>query len=111
MIDNTLAKIPYSKQLKATWKVIDGDVDLYMKGLRVDRGNKGVEYTTDYVPFMGPVEGVMFKAEAGEDNKLKFESSHIPFVGHVEGFKFKSSVGEEASVSVRYNVSLDKLGL
>ena len=109
--DKILEKIPYSKQLKSTWKVIDGDVDLYVKGLRIDRGNKGLEYKTDYVPFMGSVEGVMFKAEVGEDSKMKLESSHIPFVGDVDGFKFKSSVGEDASVSLRYTTSFEKLGL
>ncbi|HOO82591.1 MAG TPA: hypothetical protein PK513_08815 [Alphaproteobacteria bacterium] len=109
--DKILAKIPYNKQLKSTWKLIDGDTDLYVKGLRVDRGNKGVEYSTSTMPFVGEVEGIKFKAEAGEENKIKFESSRIPFIGNVEGFKFKSSVGEESSVSVRYTTSLEKLGL
>ncbi len=111
-VDKILSKIPYSKTLKSTWNVIDGDVDLYVEGLRVDRGNKGVTYKTNTIPFMGEVDGVQFKASAGEDNKLSFESSVVPFVGHVEGLKFKSSVGDDDSqVSLRYNISLDRLGL
>ena len=110
-LDDILKNMPYSKQLKATWKVLDGETDLYVEGLRFDRGNKGVEYVTNKVPFVGEVDGIRFKAEAGEDSKVKFESSRIPFVGNVEGFKFKTSVGEESSVSVRYTTSLEKLGL
>lgn len=109
-IDDILKNMPYSKTLKATWKVLDGDTDLYMEGLRFDRGNKGIEYKTSTMPFVGEMDGMQFKAEVGEDTKMKFESSHIPFVGHVDGFKFKSSLGSDSSVSVRYTTSLEKLG-
>ena len=110
-IDEILENIPYSNSLKSTWKVLDGDVDLYVEGLRVDRGNKGLVYKTSTMPFMGEVEGVNIRAEVGEDNKVKLESSVIPFIGQVEGLKFKSSVGEDSAISVRYKISLDRLGL
>ncbi|MEZ5813238.1 MAG: hypothetical protein R3E13_00690 [Alphaproteobacteria bacterium] len=109
--ERIMEQMPYSRQLKSTWHLIDGDTDIYVEGLRVDRGNRGLSYQTSAMPFIGEVEGVKFTAEAGKDNKLKFESSVIPFVGHVEGLKFKSSVGKAAQVSVRYTVPLERLGL
>lgn len=111
-IDNMLDKVPYSKQLKATWNFIDGDTDVYFEGLRVDRGNKGLQYRTNTVPFMGEVEGVEIKAEAGEEQAIGFKSSHIPFFGPVEGLELKAAAGTDSSkASVRYTVSLDRLGL
>lgn len=110
-LDKVLKKLPYSKRLKSTWKLIDGDTDVYVEGLRLDRGNTGVTYTTSTVPFIGDVDGLEMKAEMGQDSKLKLKSSHVPFVGKVEGLEFKSSVGEEQAVSIRYTTSLEKLGL
>lgn len=110
-VDKIMDKVPYSKRLKSTWNFIDGETDIYVEGLRVDRGNMGLSYQTNTVPFVGEVEGLEIKAEMGEESKLKLKSSHVPFVGHVEGLEFKSSVGEEQAVSVRYTVSLDRLGL
>lgn len=105
-IGKIMNKIPYSKQMKTTWKFIDGETDIYVEGLRVDRGNKGVAYYTSALPFIGEIEGVRFTAEAGEDSKLRFESNAIPFIGTVEGFEFKSSVGENSKVSIRYRMDL-----
>ncbi len=110
-IDNLLEKVPYSKSLKSTWNFVDGETDLYVDGLRFDRGNTGVMYQTSAVPFMGDVEGLKFKAYAGKKMKLKIEGSALPFIGSVEGLKYKTSIGEESKISVRYTVPLDKLGL
>lgn len=110
-VDKIMDKIPYSKRLKSTWNLIDGETDLYVEGLRVDRGNTGLSFQTNEVPFIGEVEGLEIKAEMGEESKLKLKSSHVPFVGQVEGLEFKSSVGEEQSVSVRYTMPLERLGL
>lgn len=83
IIDKILKKIPYHRQLRATWNLVDGETDLYVDGLRFDRRNKGVTYTTDTLPIMGQIDGLKIKASAGKDQEI----------------------------SVRYKVSLDKLGL
>ena len=105
-VDKIMGKIPYSNTLKATWNFIDGDTDVMVEGLRVDRGNKGLVYKTNYMPFAGNVDGMQFKAEMGEDMELIYESDTLPLVGRVEGMRFKSSVGDDAQVSLRYSMKL-----
>lgn len=107
-VDKIMDKIPYRKQLKATWDFVDGETDVMgVQGLRVDRGNKGLVYKTSYMPMMGEVKGVEWKGEVGEDAKLTFKSHRIPFMGEVEGLTFKTSVGDDAKVSLRYAIELD----
>lgn len=103
-----LKRIPYQNEAKYAWEVIDGDVDLYFTGLRADRGNKGIEYTTNSLPFMGDVNGFELKFEAGENNKISFKSDVLPFIGRMEGLSFKGATGEEGShISARYTIALD----
>lgn len=110
-IDNILDKMPYSKTLKSTVTMMKGDTDLYVEGMRVDMGNKGVSYHTSTVPFVGEMDGVQFKASVGDDKGIYMESSALPFFGEIDGLKIKASAGDENKVSVRYKISLDKLGL
>ena len=67
-VDKLMEKVPYSKSIKHTWNVLDGDVDLHFEDLRVDRGNKGVSYKMDSLPLVGHVDGLQFKASAGIDD-------------------------------------------
>lgn len=107
--DRILDILPFKNTLKQTWNVIDGDVDLMnIEGFRFDRGNKGLMYKTNVIPFMGEVDGMEIEFCAGEDNEINFESSAIPFVGEVEGFNLKSSVSEDNSrVYMQYTYKFD----
>lgn len=108
MLDRLIKKIPYKNTLKYTWDVIDGDVDLGVKNLRVDRGNKGITYKTNHIPMLGEMEGTQIKAEAGEDTKLTLTSDRVPFGNRVEGLRFKASVGnDDSNISLRYQTSID----
>ena len=103
--DRLLSKLPYKNTLKHTWKVIDGDVDLLtVEGLRFDRGNKGVAYTTSFIPMMGHVDGYKMEFCAGEDMEINFESDITPFVGKVKGLSFKGTAGEDSKISFRYKI-------
>lgn len=106
--DRLLSMLPYKDTLKHTWNVIDGDVDLLtVEGLRFDRGNKGVAYTTSFIPFMGDVDGFEMEFCAGEDMEINFESDAIPFMNKVDGLSFKGSAGEEDNrISFRYTMQL-----
>lgn len=105
--DRIMEEIPYAKQAKNLWNVVDGDVDIYVKDLRVDRRNKGLVYTTNTMPFIGEIDDTELKFQAGEEMKVSFGTSRIPFVGTLEGFKFKSSVGgDNTKVSFRYTIPL-----
>lgn len=107
--DKILNKIPQGKRLKYMWNVADGDIDLMgIKGFRGDRGNKGVTYSTHYVPFIGDMESVEFRFDAGEDTEFIFKSSHIPFMGELEGFNFKVSAKDNRQrVFARYTIPFD----
>ena len=107
--DQVLSMVPHGDKLKKTWNIIDGDVDLMgIKGLRGDRRNKGVTYSTNYVPFIGDMESVEFRFDAGEDMEFIFESSHIPFMGQLEGFNFKTSIKDDNQrVFARYTIPFD----
>lgn len=106
-VDNLLEKIPYSKSLKYTWNVVDGDVDLYFEDLRVDRGNKGVTYKIDTLPMFGKMEGAELKADLGEDSKLTFKSDYMPMLGRVDGLQFKASAGtDDNTISLRYKTDI-----
>lgn len=106
-VDRLMQEIPYSKSLRYTWNVIDGDVDLYFEDLRVDRKNRGLTYTMDSLPMVGEMKGAELKAMLGEDNKLTFKSDYMPFVGHVEGFQLKMSAGtDDSNISLRYKTAI-----
>jgi len=100
--DKILNKLPFKNSLKYTWNVIDGDIDLYFEGLRFDRGNKGLEYKTDTLPYFGKIDGMRIKAEMGESQKLTFETDYIPLMGRVDGFNFKASASDNSKISFRY---------
>ena len=107
-VDDLMEKIPYSKQLKYTWNVVDGDVDLYFEDLRVDRRNKGVSYTMETLPLIGEMEGSEIRAEVGDDNKITFKSDYMPLMGRVDGFQFKASTGtDDSTVSFKYKTAID----
>ena len=107
-VDDLMEKIPYSKQLKYTWNVVDGDVDLYFEDLRVDRRNKGVSYTMETLPLVGEMEGSEIRAEVGDDNKITFKSDYMPLMGRVDGFQFKASTGtDDSTVSFKYKTAID----
>ncbi len=106
-IERLMKKIPYSKSLKYTWKVVDGDVDLYFEDLRFDRGNKGVSYKIDTLPMIGKIHGTELKAEVGEDNKLTFKSDYMPLVGRIDGFQLKASTtADDSNISLRYKTDI-----
>lgn len=105
-INNLIEEIPYGEEIHATWKFMDGDVDVIgVENLRVDFSNAGLKYKTDTLPFIGEVNGGEFTAELGEDSRLTYESENMPFIGRIEGMKFHSSVGDDARISVRYTIS------
>jgi len=107
-VDKLMKKIPYSKQLKYTWDVVDGDVDLYFENLRVDRGNQGVSYKTNTLPIVGDMEGSEIKAEFGQDSKLTFKSDYMPMMGRIDGFQFKASAStDDTAISMRYKTNID----
>ncbi len=105
--EHLMNKIPYSQSLKYSWHVVDGDVDLYFEDLRVDRGNKGISYTTQSLPMFGEIDGAELRAELGEDSQLSFQSDYMPFVGHVDGFQFRAAAGtDDSRISLRYKIDL-----
>jgi len=106
--DKVMAAVPQAKQLKKMWNFIDGDTDLHFTGLRIDRGNKGLKYSTHFVPMIGEMETVEVEFMAGQDLELSLESSHIPFAGDLDGFKFKTSVSNNKSkILARYTIPFD----
>jgi len=105
--EKMLKKLPFKNTLKYTWDIIDGDEDVYFEGLRLDRGNMGLEYKTKDIPVVGTVEAIEIKAEMGKSAKLQFESDYIPMVGRVEGFNFKATAGKNSNVSLRYKTDID----
>lgn len=105
--EKILAMVPHGQKMKKLWKIVDGDVDLHFVGLRGDRRNKGLKYTTNSMPLLGEIRGTEFKFSAGEEMKFGFESNRIPFAGEVEGFQFKGSVGDDAKISARYTYKFD----
>lgn len=103
-IDGIMHHVPYKNTLKHTWNVIDGDVDLGVTNLRMNRRNKGVTYKTNHIPLVGEVKGTELRADAGEDTKLTLTSDRLPFGGRVEGLQFKASVGsDDSNISLRYH--------
>lgn len=105
--DKILALIPHSDKMKRVWSIADGDVDLHFEGLRFDRKNMGVKYTTSTLPMIGEMTGIEFEFEAGDDNNLSFESDIMPLVGHIDGFTFKGSAGDDNRISARYTMNFD----
>jgi len=107
MADKLMKKIPYSKSLKYTWDVVDGDVDLGVKNLRMDRGNMGVSYKTNALPMLGDMDGSQIKAELGRSSKVTFESDYMPMVGRIDGLQFKASTGtSKSTLSLRYKTDI-----
>jgi hypothetical protein len=106
--EQLIEKIPFGSEMHKSWKVIDGDVDLYFKGLRADRQNKGVEYSSKTLPFVGEMEKSEWKIDAGEDMKFTFETNGLPFVANVEGFHFKTSVSsDDTHAYAKYTIAFD----
>lgn len=106
--DKLIEKIPFGDKMHHSWKIIDGDVDLYFDGLRADRGNKGVEYKSNTIPFIGKMDKSEWKVDAGEDMKFTFISKALPFVDDIEGFHFKTTISEDDNRAyARYTVAFD----
>lgn len=103
--EELIDKLPFKNTLKYTWDFIDGDTDLYFEGLRFDRGNRGLEYKTNALPYFGNVEGMKIKAEVGEKHKVTFETDYMPLVGRIEGLNLKATAGSKNAVSFRYSKS------
>jgi len=107
--EKVMDKIPYSEELEHTWNVIDGDVDLIgIQGLRGDRRNKGLEYKTSMLPFIGEVDGVEFKFKAGEKNEFSFKSDITPFIGDIKSLSYKGYTNtNNSAIFARYTIALD----
>ncbi len=107
--DRLMDEIPYAKELKPIWKFVDGDVDVMgIDNLRADRRNKGLIYTTNYIPFVGETKEIEFKLRGGDDFSLSFQTSHIPFAGELKGFKMHGKVGsDDSKIVAQYKIPLD----
>jgi hypothetical protein len=107
--DRVLSKIPYSEEMEYAWDIVDGDIDLLsVQGLRGDRRNKGLRYTTDSLPFIGSVDGMEFQFKAGDTNEFSFKSDVTPFVGRVDGLSYKAYTNtDNSAIYARYTISLD----
>lgn len=105
--DQILALVPHGQKMKQLWYIVDGDTDLYFEGLRADKGNMGVKYTTNAMPLIGEIRGTEFKFSAGKDMEFGFESNRIPLIGEVKGFRLKGSVSDDAKISARYTMKFD----
>lgn len=106
--ERIMAAIPYSEDLEYMWNVVDGDVDVYFTGLRVHKNSKGFRYTTNHMPFIGPVDGLEMQFTAGEDMKFTFKSDRMPIIGKLEGLNYKGSMNNgNAEISARYTIALD----
>lgn len=100
--------IPYSEDIKYMWDVVDGDVDLHFAGLRGDRRNQGLKYTTDTLPFVGQVDGMELQFKAGSDNGLFFKSDKMPLIGRVKGLSYKGALSNsDSAFFARYTIALD----
>lgn len=100
-------KVPFGNSLKQTWRVIDGDVDLYFEDLRVDRRNKVISYKIKSMPVVGDMDNGELKANVGKDASLTYSSDYIPFVGGVDGLKFQASTGtDDTNMSLRYKIDI-----
>ena len=49
----------------------DGERDIYFNGLRADRRNKGLSFTTKELPIIGQLNDIELKFSAGEDNEVQ----------------------------------------
>lgn len=106
--DRILDKIPYGKYAKQAWKIADGDVDIYLTGLRVNRHNKGLKYKTSTIPFIGTADGLEFQFDAGDKMGVSFKSNIIPFAGQVDGFSLKGSASNKGSkIFARYAITFN----
>lgn len=103
--DEILGKLPFGKDLKGMWNFIDGDTDIFITGLRADRGNKGLSYTMNGLPIIGSMDDIKLKFSAGDDNEIQFTTHSIPFMGRLEGFTFKATADQDDNkVFARYTV-------
>lgn len=106
--DKIMAMIPHSGKMKQLWNYVDGDTDLYFEGLRADKSNKGVQYTTSTIPLIGDIRGTKFKFSAGDKMEFGFKSNRIPLVGEVKGFSLKGSASPTNNkISARYTMQFD----
>lgn len=101
-------EIPYSEDIKYMWDIVDGDIDLYVTGLRGDRRNKGLKYTTDTMPLIGKIDGMELQFKAGNKNGLFFKSDKMPFIGHIKGLSYKGAISnKDTALFARYTIALD----
>lgn len=106
-IDRLVKNIPYGHSLKQTWHVVDGDVDLYFEGLRVNRRNKGVSYTVNALPVVGTINRGKLKAHLGEESNLTYASDYIPLIGRIDDMRFQASTGtQDSNISLRYKIDI-----
>lgn len=106
--DEILDKIPHGSKFKQMWNIVDGDVDLYITGLRADRNNQGLSYTLSNQSFIGNMNDIEIKFSAGLENKISFKTHMIPFLGQLEGFSLKGSIDtKNSNFFARYTVPLD----
>ena len=106
--DKILKNIPFSKNLKSIWNVVDGETDIYLNGLRADRNNLGLSYTNNHIPFLGEIDGLEIKFSAGQENDISFKSNVIPFMGQLDGLTLKGSTNsKESKIFARYKVEFD----
>ena len=106
--DKILEKIPHGTKLKNMWNIVDGDVDVYFQGLKVDRRNKGLTYTIKNLNFIGGMNDIELEFSAGRDNEVSFKTHMIPFMGTLEGFSLKGTAGtDDNKIFARYTIPLD----
>jgi len=108
-IDNKiLDQIPYGDNIKHMWNIVDGDTDIYFEGLRADRRNMGLSYTTTELPVIGKLNDIELEFTAGETNEISFKTHSIPFMGKLQGFTLKGTAGDdENKIFARYTVKFD----
>ncbi len=106
--DKILSKVPHGSRIKHIWNIVDGDVDLYFTGLRADKGNRGITYTTTNLPVIGKINDMKFEFSAGETNEISFTTHVIPFMGELKGFTLKGTAGDDDNkIFARYTVPFE----
>ena len=102
--DQVLERFSFGRDVKGVWDVVDGEKDIYFRGLRAESRNLGLSYTLDDMEYL---DDVRLKFSAGKDNEISFTTQTIPFVGQLEGFTFKATAGDDGGkVFARYKINL-----
>lgn len=106
--EKLLSYIPHAPKMKKIWKLVDGDVDLYMTGLRFNRKNTGVSYETKTIPLLGEIDDINLRFDAGKKNEVSFQSKALPFIQNIDGFHMKAVMNDDHSrIYARYSITLD----